>query len=190
MAGIQEYAKRTAMESHTRPELLEAALVHATELGRFLRGRVADPNDAQDLLQELYLALLKLQHAEGIRNAKAYLFTVASRLVYQHHERNRTHPLRITLDEAPLEALQAAQSASDDNAPESAASLAERLQDLEQRLSELSPKVQAAMVWHLRDGYTCDEVAEKLSVVTHRVKKYLVKGLNHCRCPEPELASP
>ena len=59
--------------------------------------------------------------------------------------------------------------------------MAQRLESLRPRLSELSPTVQATVVWHHRDGYTCEEIASKLSVVTHCVKKYLVKGLAHCR---------
>jgi RNA polymerase sigma-70 factor (ECF subfamily) len=65
--------------------------------------------------------------------------------------------------------------------PESEALLAERLEYLGRRLSELSPKVQAAILWHHRDGYTCEEIGERLSVVRNRVKKYLGKGLAHCR---------
>jgi RNA polymerase sigma factor (sigma-70 family) len=169
------------MELHTRHELLHAAMAHATDLGRFLRAQVADAHDAQDLMQELYLSILKLQRADGIRNVKAYLFTIAARLAYQHREQRKTQLGRIPLEELPTEALQAADTGSETNAPESAAALAERLEGLEHRLNELSPKVQAAIVWHHRDGYTCDEIAQRLSVVRHRVKKYLVKGLNHCR---------
>jgi RNA polymerase sigma-70 factor (ECF subfamily) len=65
--------------------------------------------------------------------------------------------------------------------PESAAALAQCIFRLEQHLSTLSPKVRATILWHYRDGYTCNEIAEKLSVVPHRVKKYLVKGIAHCR---------
>ena len=73
--------------------------------------------------------------------------------------------------------------------PESSALLSEQLNALAARLNELSPRVRDAILWHHRDGYTCDEVAEKLSAATHRVKKYLVKGLAHCRAsPSIEAA--
>jgi DNA-directed RNA polymerase specialized sigma24 family protein len=43
--------------------------------------------------------------------------------------------------------------------------------------------VRNTILWHRRDGYTCDEIVEELSAATHRVKKHLVKGLAHCREP-------
>jgi RNA polymerase sigma-70 factor (ECF subfamily) len=169
------------MELQTRHELLHAAMAYATELTRFLRAQVADAHDAQDLMQELYIAILKLQCAEGVRNVKAYLFTIAARLAHQHRERRKAQLGRVPLDDLTTDILQTAEVTAEPNAPESAAALAERLEGLELRLNELSSKVHAAIVWHHRDGYTCDEIAERLSVVRHRVKKYLVKGLMHCR---------
>jgi RNA polymerase sigma-70 factor (ECF subfamily) len=169
------------MELTARQDLLRAAMTHAPELARFFKRRVADERDAQDLMQEVYLALLKTSDSQVIRHANAYLFTIAGNLVQQYWQRAKGRPAHVSLDDLPADVLDAGLAASEANVPECAATLAERLSHLTQRLSELSPKVQAAVVWHHRDGYTCDEIGEKLSVVTHRVKKYLVKGLTHCR---------
>jgi RNA polymerase sigma-70 factor (ECF subfamily) len=169
------------MELTRRHELLRAAISHARELTQFLRRQVSNAHDAQDLMQELYLAAMKVQHSHAIQHPKAYLFRIARNLVHQHHARRKLRPPHIALDEVWTEVLQTAHAVSEANAPESEAALAERLTQLERRLNELSPRVQAAVVWHHRDGYTCDEISKKLSVVTHRVKKYLVRGLTHCR---------
>jgi RNA polymerase sigma-70 factor (ECF subfamily) len=169
------------MELSARQELLRTAMACAPELVRFFKGRLSDEHDAQDLTQELYLALLKASDSQVIRHPKAYLFAVAGTLVHQHYERRKMRPPHVALDEASTGVLQTADGACEANCPESEAALAERLMQLERRLNELSPKVQAAVVWHHRDGYTCDEIAAKLSVVNHRVKKYLVRGLSHCR---------
>ena len=164
-----------------RQELLRSATAYALELSRFIKRQIPNADDAQDILQELYLAILKLHGLEAIRHPKAYLFRIAANLAHQHRERHKALPPHTTLDEAAADALQTATSAFEVNTPESAAALAERIAQIERRLRELSPKVQAAVVLHHRDGYTCEEVSEKLAVVRHRVKKYLVKGLAHCR---------
>jgi RNA polymerase sigma-70 factor (ECF subfamily) len=176
------------MSSHPRQDLLRTALVHAPALTRFLASQVSDVSEAQDLMQEVYLRILKLRDPESIRSPKAYLFTVAAKIAYEHRLRRDTRPLHYTFDNLPEELLRNDTSngeTADADPPLAAAALAERLHHLGARLSELSPKVQAAILWHHHDGYTCDEIAERLSVVTHRVKKYLTKGLAHCRAPSP-----
>jgi RNA polymerase sigma-70 factor (ECF subfamily) len=176
------------MDLPARHGLLRAAVAHAPELARFFKGRVSNAEDAQDLMQELYVALLRIPGSqEVIRHPKAYLIAIAGNLVHQHWQRTRIHPIHISLENIPAEVVNALPS-TDANDPEAAAIFAERLLQVQQRLNDLSIRVQAAVLWHHRDGYTCDEVAEKLSIVTHRVKKYLVRGLSHCRgMPTSEL---
>lgn len=163
-----------------RRELLRLAIMHATELSRFLKSRLSDVTDAQDIMQELYLAVLRVPYLQAIHHPKAYLYTIAANLAHQHRERKKAQPMHVTLDEVPIE-VHTAQPPHEVTVPEAECALAERAARLAQCLAELSPKIQAAILWHYRDGYTCDEIGEKLSVARHRVKKYLVKGLTHCR---------
>lgn len=163
-----------------RQELLRTAMMHACELTRFLQRQVSDAHDAQDLMQELYLAILKAQ-PQDVRHAKAYLFAIAANLAYQHRQRRKVRPQHLTLAAVPEEFFQTTHPGWEASGPESEVVLAERVAWLGRRLDELSPKVRAAVVMHHRDGYTCAEIAEELSVVTHRVKKYLTKGIAHCR---------
>jgi RNA polymerase sigma-70 factor (ECF subfamily) len=161
--------------------LRHTAAASTRELARFFKSRVSEEHDAQDLMQELYLALLKVPDSQVIRHRKAYLFTIAGNLVHQHWQRRKVQPLLVSLDDLLGSVSQDTLTASEAAMPESAVALAERLSHFTQRLTGLSPKVQRAIVLHHRDGYTCDEIAKKLSVVTHRVKKYLVRGLSYCR---------
>jgi RNA polymerase sigma-70 factor (ECF subfamily) len=155
--------------------------MHAPQLKRFLRSQVAEASEAEDLMQELYLRVLRMQVRGAIRFPRAYLFRVAVNLVYEHRQRRDAEPPRISLDDANVELSQLQGTTPLPNSPESEAVLAGRLAHLSECLSELPPKVRAAVVWHHRDGYTCQEISERLAVVHHRVKKYLVKGLAHCR---------
>jgi isocitrate/isopropylmalate dehydrogenase len=64
-------------------ELLPAAITYSAELRRFLQSQLPNPADAQDLLQELYLAVIKVQPGRDVRHVKAYLFTIAANLAHQ-----------------------------------------------------------------------------------------------------------
>lgn len=162
-------------------ELLHTAISNVTDLTRFFNRRVSDATDAEDLLQELFLAVLQMPCSKAICHPKAYLFTVAANLTHQHWQRSKKYQQHVPLDDVHPEDFDGVQFEPEANAPEFSAELAQRLLELGQRLGELPPRVQAAVIWHHRDGYTCDEIGEKLSVVRHRVKKYLVRGLTHCR---------
>jgi RNA polymerase sigma factor (sigma-70 family) len=156
-------------------------MMHSLELARFLRSQIPNATDAQDLMQELYLAVLKVPCSQPIRHPKAYLYKIAANLAHQHRLRIKARPIHVALDEVSAQILLSAHPKLEANAPEAACALAEHVSQLGQRLGELSPKVQAVILWHHRDGYTCAEIGAKLSIAQHRVKKYLVKGLSHCR---------
>jgi RNA polymerase sigma-70 factor (ECF subfamily) len=160
---------------------LRGALILAPELTRYLMRKGADATDAQDLMQEVYVRILKIKSLQGIEQPRAYLYKVAACVAYEHRHHQTACPPHVTYDETTSEEADSVSPSFESNAPESAAAVAERLDTLAERLNQLSPRVRDAILWHHRDGYTCDEIAVKLSAATHRVKKYLVKGLAHCR---------
>jgi RNA polymerase sigma-70 factor (ECF subfamily) len=162
-------------------ELLRAALDQAEDLTRFLKSQIGDASEAQDLMKELYIRILRLRPRETIRSPKAYLFRIAVNLAYQHRLRRSTTPPVVSLEGWPSELHGSLYQGAEVTTPEVAVAIAEEVEALDQRMRELSPKVRAAILWHHHEGYTCEEIGAKLSVVTHRVKKYLVKGLSHCR---------
>lgn len=164
-----------------RQQLLREAMTQADALTRYLRRRARDPVEAEDLLQEVYLAILKAGSLGAIQSPKAYVFRIAASIAHQHGSHRAAERERLTFEDPTTATALIGAEQSAENSPEESAVFAEQLSALDDRLSGLSPKVQAAILWHHRDGYTCDEIAEKLSVITHRVKKYLVKGLAHGR---------
>jgi RNA polymerase sigma-70 factor (ECF subfamily) len=131
-------------------------------------------------MQDVYVRILKIRSQQKIEQPKAYLYKIASSVAYEHRLRRRMSPSAVTLDEATSDEAALACDV-ETNAPEYSAGVTERLEGLAVRLGQLPPRVRDAILLHHRDGYTCEEIAEKLSAATHRVKKYLVKGLAHCR---------
>jgi RNA polymerase sigma factor (sigma-70 family) len=154
---------------------------HGRPLMRFLVSRLPNAADAPDLLQEVYLRILRLERPDLIQSPEAYLFTIAANIAREYHLKRSSGPVHITLDDVPSEGIFADIEPFATPWPEDAAMRADRLRRLEQALGQLSSKARATLIWHRRDGYTYDEIAQRLGVSRNMVKKYLAQALAHCR---------
>jgi RNA polymerase sigma-70 factor (ECF subfamily) len=149
---------------------------YGQRLRRFLAARLRNAGDAPDLAQEVYLRLLRMDRHELIRNPEAYLFTIASHLLSEHTLRQTTAPIVVDIGEIYGEL----HTVPDDD-PSESADRQQRLQALERVVEKLSPKAQATLLLHRRDGYTLDEIASELGVSRDMAKKYLAAALGHCK---------
>ena len=68
---------------------------HRGALQAFFYRRIKAKHDAADLVQEVYLRILRVKDADAIRNPEGYLYTVASNLVYEHSILNRRQAVSI-----------------------------------------------------------------------------------------------
>jgi RNA polymerase sigma factor (sigma-70 family) len=157
------------------------AASHGERLRRYLATRLrAASHDVPDLIQEVYLRLLRVSRPESIRNPEAYLFTIANHVLHQYALRQSASPGAAEL----LESI----PAKDGTDPSSEAEMQQRMQELDRALSQLSYKAQAALILYRRDGFSLEEVAETLGVSLAMVKKYLAKAILHCRLNLPPEA--
>lgn len=146
-------------------------------LSQYFLRRVAHRWDAQDLMQEVYLRLLRIEptDAANIRSPEAYLFTVAANLLKEHAVLRQQQPAGSDELEQVVEHLAAPTNVEADLDSES------RRQHLHRLIERLSPKCKAVLVMHYRDDMSYREIAERMSISTNMVKKYIVKGLAACR---------
>jgi RNA polymerase sigma factor (sigma-70 family) len=156
---------------------------------KFFVSRLPRPADAPDLVQEVYLRILRVGRPDLIRSPEAYLFTIAANLVREHSLKHLRRPAHIALDDTPEEELPSDVdvSTNSNSTPEASAEQQERIRLLERTLLQLSPRARAALVWHRRDGCTYNEIGGRLGVSSNMVKKYLAQALAHChRCAEQD----
>jgi RNA polymerase sigma factor (sigma-70 family) len=149
---------------------------HGGALAAFLHRRVQRKPDAAELAQEVYMRMLRVTNAEDIRNPEAYLYTVASNLVKEHARRESKDSKALDIDD-PLIQEQLAEL------PPFAGQLdtEQRVRRLREVLQQLPAKCQAAVVLQYWEGLSYEEIAERLGISTHMVKKYLTQALAHCR---------
>src|SRR5271168_775211 len=62
---------------------------HQGALQAFFYRRIRTKHDAVDLVQEVYVRMLRVKESEAIRNPEGYLYAVASNLVYEHSLLNK-----------------------------------------------------------------------------------------------------
>src|SRR5688572_22934583 len=76
-----------------RTFIAEMEQAHGRELRRFLASRLRNASaDVPDLVQEIFLRLLRIKDHEAIRSPQAYLFTVASHVLREHTLRKSARP--------------------------------------------------------------------------------------------------
>jgi len=154
----------------------ELATRHGQKLRRFLRSRVRNSADIPDVIQEVFLRLLRVPNHETIRAPEAYIFTVAHHVAQQHSLQSRPDSAPAELGEV-LSELRVVTEA--DPALEVIAQQCIEL--LDRALLQLSPKAQATFLLYRRDGKSIAEISQELNISRPMAKKYLVKTLLHFR---------
>jgi len=149
---------------------------HGRQLQRFLYARVGNFADVADIIQEVYLRMLRVPNIESIRSPEAYLFTVAQHVVQQHTLRESATPPSVELAR-----MLNSPAAMPDSDPALALVADQCLLRLQDALEELNPKARATFMLHRRDGLSFDEIGARLGISRPMVKKYLMKALLHLR---------
>lgn len=145
-------------------------------LRRFLLSCIRNSAEVPDLLQEVYLRILRVPNLESIRSPEAYLYTIARHVVHQDS-------LRRVKGREAVQAMELPEGAAVDPDADPAQQLVaqQTLDTLEQTLEQLSPKVRACFLLHRRDGLSVEEIATRLGISRPMVKKYLVRALMRLR---------
>ena len=152
------------------------AASHGEQLRRFLLSRVSVKADVPDIVQEVYLRLLRVPRWESIRSPEAYMFTVARHVLQQHRLRQAALPPSIELSH-----LLDPSAAPPEDDPLLSVVAHQCIEKLQRSLDRLPAGVQAAFMLHRRDGLSFDEIARELHVSRALAKKYILTALVRLR---------
>ncbi len=156
----------------------EAVSREQSRLRSFIRRRVADPGDAEDILQDVFYELIEAYRMmKPVEQVTAWLFRVARNRITdlfrkRSREALRNEPARVADDgeELLLEEL----LPSPDAGPDAAYARSVLLEELDEALDELPAEQREVFVAHELMGYSFKELAAQtgLSVNTLLSRKH------------------
>jgi RNA polymerase sigma-19 factor, ECF subfamily len=157
---------------------------HRSRLFRYLRRRLANEDDAQEIAQETFLRLLRVPRSDLVEDPQAYLYRVARNLVYERS--CKTLPAHRWADDSELDELEALQELPD--AAVDRLALAERVTGF---LEELPPQSRAIFSLFWQRGLSQQEIAEQVGLSKSMVQKTLAQSIAYCRkrLPSPRFAA-
>lgn len=135
-----------------------------SDLVKFLARRTSTRADAQDLAQEVYLRLLRADRLDLIRQPRSYLLRIAANVLHEW----RLHARRS--QQVPNEYFENIPSA--DN-PENSTVSVVRDRRLAIELGRLPTPVRIALVLHVRDGLSYEQISARMHVTRRMIKRYL-----------------
>ena len=147
--------------------ILEASARYRTRLANFIRRRVPDAGEAEDILQEVFYQLVAAYRLfEPVEEAGAWLFRVARNRITDFFRKKKPEafadqPLRAE-DAEPLRIEELLPSP--DAGPEAAYARGVLLDEIDAAVDELPPEHRAAFVGHELQGRSFKELAAQAGV--------------------------
>lgn len=138
----------------------------------FLRRKLGNIDNADDLAQDTFARILSARDNEVIREPRAYLTTIASRLTAQYFR-------RLALERAYLDAL-AGMPEDTVPSPEARMLIIEALTAVSRVLDGLSPRVRDIFLLSQLDGLTYADIASQFDMSVNAVQKSMIRAFQHC----------
>jgi len=151
----------------------EAAEHYSAELHRFLARRMHRPEEVEDLVQETYIRLLRIENSEFIRNPRAYILQTAAHVAHDFATKDRRAKEFVVVDSEVVDAV--SEHPSEPVKDQLATRLSTQKQ-LNAALAKLPPLHQAVLLMYAREGYSYKEIAQRLEVSLDQVERYLASA--------------
>lgn len=165
-------------------DITATVLRERTKLVNFIRRRVRDPGEAEDILQDVFSEFVQAYRLlEPIEQVSAWLFRVARNRIIDRFRKRKEQPLSETVDEtddADSEYRLDLTLPSDEAGPEAAYARTILLETLQAALDELPEAQRDVFVAHELDGRSFKELAAESGVSMNTLlarKRYAVLHL-------------
>jgi RNA polymerase sigma factor (sigma-70 family) len=162
------------MKESGQAVLLQTLLDDYGPLRSRLARRLGSSDAADDVLQEAYLRLGKLDDLGAIQHPRSYLFRIALNIAA---DRRRSEARRLERSEVEL----LLQVETDELDPERIAAARSSVRSLAQALAELPERRRAIFMAARTEGKVISEIAARFDISTRMVERELKQALDHCR---------
>lgn len=139
---------------------------------QLLRRKLGNLEQARDLAQDTFVRILLGAQTAPLREPRAYLNTVASRLCGEYFRRQ-------ALERAYLESLEGIEAHLHPS-PEHRLLILEALDAVGQVLDGLGSRVREVFLLSQLDGLTYPQIADRTGLTVNVVQKAMLKAYRHC----------
>jgi len=162
------------MPAHPLPPPPVAVLYadHHGWLQGWLRRKLGDTAQAQDLTHDTFVQLLTTRHLPPLDNPRAYLTTMAKRTLFSFWRRR-------DLEQAYLEAL-AAQPAMHMPSEEERYAIVQALQAVDRVLQSLPPTTRRVLLLNQLHDMPYREIALRLDIAEITVRRHMGRAIAAC----------
>lgn len=164
-------------------DITATVLRERTKLGNFIRRRVRDPSDAEDILQDVLHEFVRAYRLpEPIEQVSAWLFRVARNRIVDHFRKKKARPISETSDPGGDDSELRLDLAlpSPEAGPEAEYARSTLLKALQQALDELPENQREVFVAHEFEGNSFKEISARTGVTLNTLlarKRYAVLHL-------------
>ena len=155
-----------SMEGEQDRRISEAIRLEWTRLRNFIRKRVTDQGDAEDILQDVFYELIEAYRLmKPVEQVGAWLFRVARNRITDRFRKKRVEAVRdpVEAESGDLLMLEDLLPSTEDG-PDAAYARGVLLEELEEALNELPEEQRAVFIAHELDGASFKEIAAATGV--------------------------
>lgn len=144
-------------------------------LVRYLSVRLCSRSDAEEVAQEAYARMLKLDESDTISHMQAYLFKIASNIAIDRMRSQGRQPPHLPFDgvsdgiPAPAVGVDRIVAAR------------EQLSLIKEIVAELPPKCRKAFLLYKFNDHSYREIAEQMQLTESMIRKYVIRAIVYCR---------
>jgi RNA polymerase sigma factor (sigma-70 family) len=148
---------------------------HGRPLMSYLANLLAHKADAEDVLQETYARLLKVDDLDTAEHrARAYLFKIATNLAYDRFQQRKAQ-------RRSEDAIAAPAVAPLSESPEHIVDLAQGVDIIKKTLRELTPRRRRVFLLRASEGLSYEAIAERLGASKRTVEREMKHTLEVCQ---------
>jgi RNA polymerase sigma factor (sigma-70 family) len=146
--------------------------VHEPALRAYLRVRFPALPDPDDIVQEAYIRVFRVQESGQLRSPKALFFTIARNLALDVFRRQNA----ALVDLANLQSISVL-----DAEPSETLAHERALELLEEALQTLPERCREVMILKRFQGLSYDEISQRLGISHNTISAHITAGVTKCR---------
>jgi RNA polymerase sigma factor (sigma-70 family) len=152
----------------------------------FLVRRLRNMQNAEDLSQEVYLRLLRVEEPARVRNPQAYMYRVAANAVQEFRAREENSPIGF---DSELVARLSERTQDESSTPERLFEQQTDEHGLETLIRRLPPMQRTVLLMATCQSLPHAEIAKALGISVRTMRNHLYRALSSCRRSLQQSAS-